>query len=199
MVCRASLVALAAIGLDNPQTQSAILSAARSSDAQLRACAVRIVCEHPSSEFAKTFWSSIDYKDPSPQVRAELAISLSGCRPSPEAADVRAARWTQLAEQYRSGDRWQLEALGIGADGNWESCLNQLRRSAVWDIYSPSIRDLIWRSQSKQTPELLAEIIAQDDVDVTGCLRYFRAFDFQGADDCQTGVAPAILFHDVFR
>jgi putative heme-binding domain-containing protein len=39
-------------------------------------------------------------------------------------------------------------------------------------------RDIIWRSRAKKTPELVARIMAADDIPDEALPRYFRAFDF---------------------
>lgn len=54
--------------------------------------------------------------DPNPQVRREVAIALRFDD------SVKANRiWTTLARNLEPGDRWGLEALGIGADLHWDS------------------------------------------------------------------------------
>src|SRR5690554_3403603 len=53
--------------------------------------------------------------DADAQVRREAAIALRNLK-APEAPEL----WTQLANQHDGNDRWYLEALGIGADGQWD-------------------------------------------------------------------------------
>ena len=57
--------------------------------------------------------------DPDPAVRREFAIALRHSK-SPEAAKL----WAALAAQHDGHDRWYLEALGIGADQNWDAYLD---------------------------------------------------------------------------
>jgi len=40
------------------------------------------------------------------------------------AAPKAPALWAELAKQYDGKDRWYLEALGIGVDGQWDRYLN---------------------------------------------------------------------------
>src|SRR5262249_44337744 len=54
-------------------------------------------------------------KDRAPEVRRELAISLRHSK-SPAAAGI----WADLAMQHDGRDRWYVEALGIGADKQWD-------------------------------------------------------------------------------
>ena len=68
--------------------------------------------------------------DPDPQVRRECAIALHHNK-SAEAADL----WASLAVQHDGKDRWYLEALGIGADRQWDkffrSVFEQSKRSVA--------------------------------------------------------------------
>jgi putative membrane-bound dehydrogenase-like protein len=86
--------------------------------------------------------------------------------------------WAGLAKRYDGKDRWYLEALGIGADRNWDACLAAFRDSTV---EPKADRDLIWRSRGSRTPILLAELIAAKTTPATELPRLFRAFDFQPA------------------
>ncbi|PYJ06675.1 MAG: hypothetical protein DME25_06130 [Verrucomicrobia bacterium] len=57
-------------------------------------------------------------QDASARVRRECAIALRH-NPSPEAPKL----WAGLAARYDGQDRWYLEALGIGADRQWDTDL----------------------------------------------------------------------------
>ena len=111
-------------------------------------------------------------EDASPRVRAECAVQLRH-RHSPEAV----ASWAKLAARHPAGDRWHLEALGIGAAGKWDACLQALAKSGGAQSEEAD-RDIIWRSRGTNTPEDLARLVldadGQEDV-----RRYIRAFDFQ--------------------
>ena len=110
-------------------------------------------------------------QDPSPQVRRELAIALRG-----NSTQAAANLWTQLAQQYDGKDRWYLEALGIGAAGNWDLYFDTWK-NAVGDAWSSTINtDIVWRSRSKSAIPLLAELIRSTDGQAW--MRYYRAFDF---------------------
>jgi putative membrane-bound dehydrogenase-like protein len=110
--------------------------------------------------------------DPSPQVRREVALAIRG-NSSKDAAVL----WTKLAQQYDGKDRWYLEALGISADGNWDLFFNEWKAKVGKDWNTPAGRDIVWRSRSRSSLPLLAELIKTSD-DST-MLRYYRAFDFQ--------------------
>ena len=120
--------------------------------------------------------------DPSPAVRREAAIALKGV------AGERADRaWARLAAQHVAGDRWELEALGIGADGTaglagesqWDGRLAAWR-ATVGDAWkSPAGREIVWRSRAAVTPALLFEIIADPATSTNESLACLRALDFQ--------------------
>lgn len=112
-------------------------------------------------------------KDPSPQVRRECAIALRH-DPSPAAPTI----WASLARQYDGKDRWYLEALGIGADRNWDACLAAWLGAVGDDWNTPAGRDIVWRSRSRQTPALLVKIINDKALSEKDRARYFRSLDF---------------------
>jgi len=111
--------------------------------------------------------------DNSAQVRRECAIALRHNH-SPEAPKL----WAQLAVQYDGADRWYLEALGIGADGQWDPFLSAWLAQAGPQWNTPAGRNIIWRSRSKQTPALLAKIISEKSLTAQERDFYFRSFDF---------------------
>lgn len=111
--------------------------------------------------------------DPAPQVRRECAIALRH-NPSPEAPKL----WAKLAAQHDGKDRWYLEALGIGADQQWDTFLAAWLEEVGDHWNTPAGRDIIWRSRSKQTPALLAKIVQTADLSANERDRFMRAFDF---------------------
>jgi putative membrane-bound dehydrogenase-like protein len=112
--------------------------------------------------------------DPDPAVRRECAIALHHSK-SAEAAGL----WAELATRHDGQDRWYLEALGIGADQNWDTFLDAYLAKAGDQWNSPTGRDIIWRSRAHKTPELLAKIIKDPSTKKEDQPRYLRAFDFQ--------------------
>ena len=120
-------------------------------------------------------------RDPSPQVRREVAIAIRF--DSSEAADQ---MWTELALQYQGNDRWYVEALGIGADLQWENRLANWLAKVGENWNTPAGRDIIWRSRASKTPAYLTSIIKNSDEPTEQLARYFRAFDFQTNDEQKT-------------
>lgn len=114
--------------------------------------------------------------DNAPQLRREVAIMLRG--KTGEAADN---MWVTLAGHYDGTDRWELEALGLSADGNWDT------RLAAWlakggDPKSKAGREIVWRSRGAKTAELLAALISDPKTPREDLPRLFRAMDFQKGD-----------------
>ena len=110
--------------------------------------------------------------DASPQVRREVAVALHGQK-DPAVPAI----WAKLAAQHDGKDRWYLEALGIGADGQWDACLDAYLAQAGEPWTTEPGRDIIWRSRSSKTPGLLVKVVkAAPEKEQP---RYIRAMDFQ--------------------
>ncbi len=111
--------------------------------------------------------------DPSAQVRRECALALRG-NTSPEAAKL----WTTLAQQYDGKDRWNLEALGIGAAGNDDLDFTTWL-AAVGDKWNtPAGRDIVWRLRTAKAADYLAKIIGDKAVSDEAKPKFVREFDF---------------------
>ena len=111
--------------------------------------------------------------DSSAQVRRECAIALRH-KHSPEAPKL----WAELARQHDGHDRWYLEALGIGADRQWDQYLDAWLAVAGDQCDTAAGRDIIWRSRSKKTPALLVKIISDKSLTDQDREHYFRSLDF---------------------
>ena len=106
-------------------------------------------------------------------VRREGALALHHNK-SAEAAGL----WADLALQYNGTDRWYLEALGIGADQQWDAFLTAWKNKVGDRLYTKAAHDIVWRSRSAMTLSMLAQYIGDDAMDSARRLSYFRAFDF---------------------
>jgi putative membrane-bound dehydrogenase-like protein len=142
----------------------------RDSDPNLRITALRAARER---QYDLIPYLSALIHDPSPQVRRECAIALRHSS-SPEAPKL----WAQLALQHDGKDRWYLEALGIGADKQWDKYLDAWLSEAGDGWNSPAGRDIVWRSRSRKTPALLVKIINDRNTSAAERPRYFRSLDF---------------------
>ena len=116
--------------------------------------------------------------DPSPQVRRECAIALRH-HPGADAPKL----WARLAAQHDGHDRWYLEALGIGADRQWDAFLDAWLATTAEPLATPAGRDIVWRSRARKTPALLVRIIRNPSTSNAERPRYFRAFDFQSGPE----------------
>ena len=119
-------------------------------------------------------------RDPSPEVRREVAIALRHSD-SPRAA----ALWADLASQHDGKDRWYLEALGVSADRQWDRYVGAWldRVGDGWN--TPAGRDIVWRARSTRALPLLEELATDASTPAAERLRYFRAFDFYPAEERQ--------------
>ena len=115
-------------------------------------------------------------KDPSPKVRRECAISLTHIH-----GKNKARLWASLAELHQVGDRWSLEALGIGASDDWDDCLSAWLEKIQNNWDTPQGREIIWRSRAKESATLIAKIIKSKETPEKERPKYFRALDFQSA------------------
>jgi len=112
-------------------------------------------------------------KDSSPAVRRECAIALRH-NSSSETPKL----WAQLAQQHDGRDRWYLEALGIGADGQETKCFAAWLDAVGGNWNTPAGRDIIWRSRGGNVPAYLAKIITDKATPEDEKPRYLRALDF---------------------
>ncbi|MEM6844942.1 MAG: PVC-type heme-binding CxxCH protein [Bacteroidota bacterium] len=127
--------------------------------------------------------------DPSSEVKRELAIALR-YETSVEAGQA----WAQLANGHQAGDRWMLEALGIGAMDNWENAFAAWHKTTPKQ-YEPHQKELIWRARTTAALEPLATVISSSSTSEEEIPRYFRAFDFH-EDQTKNEVLMQLLTAD---
>ena len=111
--------------------------------------------------------------DPSPQVRRTAVIALHHNHSS-----AAPALWARLASQYDGKDRWYLEALGIGADKQWDPFFTAWQQQMGSEWNSSAGRDIVWRSRAKAALPMLEQIIEDPNIDPEKNLKFFRALDF---------------------
>ncbi|MDA0195896.1 MAG: c-type cytochrome [Bacteroidetes bacterium] len=140
-----------------------------SENEDLRIVALRIARQKDQANLINHL--SVLSKDPSKQVRREVAIALRFLKGS-KASDV----WSDLAMQY-DGDRWYLEALGIGSDLNADACFDSWL-SKVGDNWNQTNNlDIVWRTRAKAAIPYIATQIGEAD-SIQQTYRYFRSLDF---------------------
>ena len=114
--------------------------------------------------------------DPDPQVRRECIIALHHDK-SPEAAGL----WASLAAQYDGKDRWYLEALGVGADGQWDAFFDAYLLAVKDPLKDAAGKDIVWRARTDKALPYLEQLAANASFPLKTRLRYFRAFDFNNS------------------
>ena len=112
--------------------------------------------------------------DSSPQVRREAAIALKHLG-TPDAANL----WAALAKQYQEGERWQLEALGIGADRYPDLYFNTWLKSIGDNWQNPAGKEIVWRVEAKSSVSLLFDMINDAQVSPEKLPAYFRSLSFK--------------------
>ncbi|HTN76312.1 MAG TPA: PVC-type heme-binding CxxCH protein, partial [Pirellulaceae bacterium] len=150
---------------------AAVAAAVKSDNPDLRIVGVRLAREM-KLDTIKLVQQLVNDNDAA--VRRECAIALRHSK-APEAAEL----WADLASRHDGKDRWYLEALGVGADGNWDTFLAAYLGKAGDKWNTAAGRDIVWRSRGKQTPELLVKIVKDPATTKEDQPRYMRAFDFQ--------------------
>lgn len=142
----------------------------KESDADLRITALRAAREQNKNvtEAVKLLLNDADA-----QVRRECILALHHNK-SPEAP----ALWAKLAEQYDGKDRWYLEALGIGADRQWDAYLAAYISDIKDPLQNNAGKDIIWRARNEASVSYLAKLASDSSVSLKERLKYFRAFDF---------------------
>ncbi len=111
--------------------------------------------------------------DANPQVRRECALALRHNK-SAEAAEL----WATLAMQHDGKDRWYLEALGIGADRQWDKFFTAYLAMVKDPLQHNATTDIVWRARTDKAVPYLAMLAADSKQPLQNRLRYFRAFDF---------------------
>jgi putative membrane-bound dehydrogenase-like protein len=138
---------------------------------EIRMCGIRIAQQLDSANLSDYLETLAN--DKSRQVRREVAIATRFLN-SPKAADI----WALVASQYTLGDRWYLEALGIGSDPRAEEFFTAYSKKVNGKFNSEESKDIIWRTRAKSCIPLLKKIILEPSQNSNTVLRYFRAFDF---------------------
>src|SRR5690606_6932062 len=104
----------------------------------------------------------------------EALVALRFC----DSAEV-PTLWAQLAMRCETGDRWYLEALGIGSDGQPNECL------AAWEKGLPrhwrtanSAEDIVWRVRADDAAMKMAEILCRPTTSLEASERFYRSLEF---------------------
>jgi putative membrane-bound dehydrogenase-like protein len=162
------------------RTDTYLKEAIADRDADIRITGLRIARELKSDVVARVRKLQ---NDASPQVRRECAIALRH-NSDPAAPAI----WAELAAQFQAGDRWYVEALGIGADRQWDAFLAAWLTKVGDNWNTAGGREIVWRSRAEKTPQLLATLLSDLQLIDAERTRYFRAFDFLTAPEKQAAL-----------
>ena len=162
--------ALWLLGKTNGQAAQRIDAAIRDKNSDIRITGLRLA-RHLKLDVIPLVRRLV--RDEQPSVRRECALALRN-NTSQHMPDL----WAELALQHDGRDRWYLEALGIGATGQWDRCVTAWLARVGDDWKTTSGRDIVWRSRATESPRLLSGIIQDERIALTDLPRYLRAFDF---------------------
>ncbi|QJW88539.1 c-type cytochrome [Spirosoma taeanense] len=152
--------------------QKYVETALKSNNPDLRITALRAARQLGSDQTISAVKQLVNDSDA--HVRRECAIALRLSK-SAEAPSL----WAQLANKHDGNDRWYLEALGIGADGNWDSYYTAWVKQLNGDpLANAGGQDIVWRARTRESVPMLAKLAGDAGTDLNQRLRYFRAFDF---------------------
>ncbi|MBL9142632.1 MAG: NPCBM/NEW2 domain-containing protein [Verrucomicrobiaceae bacterium] len=125
--------------------------ALHSGDDNLVAAGLRLIRQHHFQEPLMAHWYRGILR--SPVARRELAISARF-----DNGEVGVPTWASVASGASAGDRWLIEALGIGADLSWDKRLTETR-SIDGDKGSEELAlALVLRSRGSDSPKALADL-----------------------------------------
>ena len=165
--------ALAKFGLSQEDAYVHLLKTLNDPEAEVRAGVVRAARQVPDEITRRVLEEVFHRQDTSPAVQREVLIALRESR-DPRFAEA----WAILAAFGNDRDRWYLEALGTAAEGRWDECL-AVAKPYFGQLDARKVRNIVWRSRGKQTPELLAELVCDQRTPDAELPRLMRAFDFQ--------------------
>jgi len=153
-------------------------------DADIRITAIRLLRQLklvPSEILSKVA------DDPSPSVRREALVALRY-----DEGPAMPNLWAKLASHY-DGDRWYLEAVGIGSDIRAKECYDALAKSVDFKLSDPASRDIIWRLRTPAAADVIVKFIADPGIELSQTDRYFRALEFQAKDVSAKALSDAFL------
>lgn len=145
-------------------------AAAKEKNENLRSMALRAAVQTGKGLDSLTVFLT---NDPSAGVRREVALALWHTR-MPSAPDT----WAALARQHDGKDRWYLEALGIGADAQWDAFFAAWLAQVKNPLQTAATRDIVWRARTEAALPYLTSLAGDATQPVPDRRRYFRAFDF---------------------
>ncbi len=161
------------VGVKIPsKTHEYINMALADSDAKIRMQGIRMARYLAKDKLTQYLEKVVN--DKSAQIRREVAIALKYIG-TEEAAQL----WATVASEYPAGDRWYLEALGIGAEEHADLYFDAWKSRVRDNWKNTAVKEIIWETTAAATVPLLIEMIKNKDVDESKLPSYFRAFHFK--------------------
>ncbi len=161
------------LGLQIPaKSKEYIEMALKDKDPKFRMQGIRMARYKGNEELAQ--YVSLITNDESPQVRREAAIALRFI-----GTEAAAGQWANLAVQHTAGDRWYLEALGIGADKFPELYFKTWKDKVGKNWQSEAGKEIVWRIRAKESVPMLVSLIKEQSIPSPQLASYFRALDFK--------------------
>ena len=158
------------VKMPKANAQQYIGEAIKDANADLRITGLRAASEL-NADVINIITALVNDKDA--QVRRECAVALHHNK-SPQAAEL----WATLALQHDGKDRWYLEALGIGADRQWDKFFAAYLAKVKDPLQSEASKDIVWRARTDEAVTFIATLASDASAPLQSRLRYFRAFDF---------------------
>ena len=140
-----------------------VLEERESTDLEFRVLAVRLLQRyHPD------FPSAVEAlaRDENPQVRREVALGLRGVAGDNVLGEKARELLVELASRYDGQDRWYLEALAIGAQGQEDAIYDDLLE-AFSNSWSDRFGRLLWVLHPSKAVGFLEQVAGDDSLDVT--------------------------------
>jgi hypothetical protein len=151
-----------------------LAEALKDKNPEIRILSIRAACQLNTD---RTPYLLSLVNDSDPQVKREAAIALHHYKHS-----LSSSLWAQLASKYDGKDRWYLEALGIGADRQWDDFFKTYLQNQPNPLTTQAGKDLVWRARSETVLPFLTKLASDTTIALSERLRYFRAFDFNAGD-----------------
>ena len=163
--------------------EAAVRAALEDVDSNFRMLALRILQRYDADLSAAI---KLLVKDPSPQVRREVAVTL---REMP--AEQALGPLVALCRKYDGKDRWMLEALGIAARGK-ENSLYPLLREAFPSEWNSRLVQLLWEFRLSQALPDLISWFKDDGLSAEKRLEALQALSAQATPEAGLAVAEFV-------
>ena len=81
--------------------------------------------------------------------------------------------WSKLALKHDGKDRWYLEALGIGADNQWDKFFTAYLSKIKDPLQNDGGRDIVWRARTDQAVPYIAQLATDEQGTIERTIKIF--------------------------